>query len=160
MHCAVDIRGQRGQIWRRGHPSPEHAGPFFVWEEVQPTKFQCHRLRATNRLQFTCDLRNFCRIGVAQEFQRHVKVGGAYPFYLRRDAAHFCEKRLEPLPNFVRNFNGDEQAHGRSRLGIRGAAWLRGEEEMHAQHVQRDLRGVEPNCFAVTGKMDQPFLRA
>src|SRR5437879_13904274 len=94
----------------------------------------------------------FLRQHFADEFQSDMKVLRSHPPRLRRKRAKHTEKLAETFPHSGRNLQCHEQAH-RSRpfasVRRRLAAIV---EKMDPHHVQRELRCMPANRFAVAGE--------
>src|SRR6266446_5332818 len=106
------------------------------------------------------DLFEFGVSHFADEFERDVKILWAYPLGLRRDGAKIADQPCEIFSHRRGNLQRDEEAHasGPFRAARRGFPAV--VQEMDAHHIERELRGVPADRFAVAGEPHAAFFDA
>src|SRR5882724_12821044 len=149
---AVDVACKSREICGGFNASPEDAWTLFIWEETHSSKIERDRSIGMHGGERRSNVAEFLRLHFADEFQSDMKVIRSHPPRLRRKRAKRREKLAETFPHCGRNLQCHEKAH-RSRpfasVRRRLAAIV---EKMDPHHVQRELRCMPANRFAVAGE--------
>src|SRR5258708_30849267 len=145
-----DLLRQNLQIRRSLDTRPENARMFFVWKKTEPPKIEGDRLiGAYTRQSISNGSKNWLW-HFTYEFQRHMKILRTHPASLRRNRAKGFKQIREIFSHCGGNLQRNEQTHGRSGpLGTARRRLPAVVEEMNAHQIERQLRGVPADGFAI-----------
>src|SRR6266481_5069425 len=133
----------------------------FVREKAEPAKRKINQALRANRGKRATNALELRLLNFADEFQRHVKIFRASP--ARSVVSRFLSQSAEFLDQ-----GGEIVSHPRGYLQrgkkthASGSLWrlVAVVEKMYAHHVQRGLRGLEADRFAIAGEADPALLDA
>src|SRR6516164_4107473 len=158
LHSLVDAASEGRNVRRSFHARPEHTRPLFIGEEAKSAEVQFHGLRGANRDERRSHLSELRFVGFSKKFQRDMQILGAHPSRRWCKRAQLVHQCCECESNLAGYLNRNKQAHANPLSPVGGRA--RAVEIMHADHVESELRSVEPYTFAVAWKMHEPLLNS
>src|SRR5580704_959577 len=154
LESALNIRRERGEVRRRLHPTPNDARVVLIREKSHSAKVQADRFDGMERGERILNRAQLVAINVADKFECNVQVFGFHP----------------ARPSGFRRERGDEVSEGaadgfwqiecnKKTHGLCPAA--SGEEKIASHGIERCLRGVHTDAFAVAAReLEAAFARA
>src|SRR5260370_21775916 len=142
------------------HPGTENARIFSTWEKAETWEIERNWRLGARLPKRVANGFELCVSHFADEFERDVKILCAYPLGLRRDGAKIADQRREIFSHRRGNLQRDEEAHASAPFRAARRAFPAVVQEMDAHHIERELRGVPADRFAVAGEPHPAFFHA
>src|SRR5690242_20459174 len=133
---------------------------LFIGEKSQAAKLQRDGLARTYLPKRVAGRIDFLFGNFSQEFQCYVKIFRPHPARLASDGSKRIQQGCEILAYCRRDFQRYEDPHWSGPFGAWAWWFAAVVEKMQSHHVQRQLRRMPANRFAVSRKTHTAFFHS